>query len=97
MRSIVYLFLIVSLVVLGLNRRAEAVEMKMHNGVRFSVLVEGFDPATGKVTVYLANGDQQAVLLRSIATIYYSGRSDRFVRTGEQSFIFNAGGHMCCC
>ncbi len=74
--------------------RASAVEMKMHDGKRIAVLVEGWK-GNGKLDVYLTSGEKQTVELRDVASIYFSGRPGHFIRTGDQKFIFNSGGHIC--
>jgi len=72
----------------------EAVEMKMYDGKRLAVLIEGWR-GDGKLDVYLTSGEKITVELMDVASIYYSGRPDHFIRTGDQKFIYNAGGHIC--
>lgn len=85
----------VALGVLVLAGAARAVEMKLYDGSRMAVLVEGYERETGEMTVYMSSGEEKSVRLRSVAAIYYSGRPDHFVRTGDQAFHFTAGGHIC--
>jgi hypothetical protein len=86
--------LAVLIAVAWMSGAAEAVEMKMYDGKRQAVLVEGWK-GDGTLDVYLTSGERTTIGLRDIAAIYYSGRPDHFIRTGDQKFIFNAGGHMC--
>ncbi len=74
---------------------AFGVEIKLFDGARIAALVETYDSKTGLMTVYLTSGEGTAIPLRSVAAIYYSGRPDHFVRTGDQTFYFGAGGHIC--
>ena len=74
---------------------AFGVEIKLFDGARIAALVETYDSKTGLMTVYLTSGEGTAIPLSSIAAIYYSGRPDHFVRTGDQTFYFGAGGHIC--
>ncbi|MBM4039039.1 MAG: hypothetical protein FJ290_11055 [Planctomycetes bacterium] len=69
-------------------------DVKMADGQRVAALIEKFDEAAG-VTLCLTSGERKQVALREVASIFYSGRSERLVRTGDQKFIFNAGGHIC--
>ncbi len=73
---------------------APAAEVKMADGQRVAALVERYDDAAG-VTLCLTSGERKQVPLREVASVFYSGRGDRLVRTGDQRFIFNAGGHIC--
>jgi len=73
---------------------AGAAEVKMADGQRVAALVEALDEA-GAVTLCLTSGERKGVPLREIASISYSGRGDRLVRTGDQKLILNAGGHIC--
>jgi hypothetical protein len=66
----------------------------MADGQRVAALVEKFDETAG-VTLCLTSGEREEVPLREIACIFYSGRGDRLVRTGDQRFTFNAGGCIC--
>ncbi len=82
------------LVIALLAGAVEAVEMKMYDGKRLAVLIEGWR-GDGKLDVYLTSGEKVTVELRDVASIYYSGRPDHFIRTGDQKFIYNAGGYVC--
>ncbi len=73
--------------------QAGAAELKLFDGRREAVLIEGFKD--GNLTVFMSSGEKKTFALREVATIYYSGRPDHFIRTGDQKFIFNAGGHIC--
>ena len=79
---------------MAIGELAQAAEVKMADGQRVAALVERYDDAAG-VTLCLTSGEREQVPLREIASIFYSGRGDRLVRTGDQKFIFNAGGHIC--
>jgi len=72
---------------------AGAAELKLFDGKREAVLIEGFKDGT--LTVFMSSGEKKSFALRDVATIYYSGRPDHFIRTGDQKFIFNAGGNIC--
>lgn len=73
---------------------ATAAEAKMADGTRVAALVEKYDEAGG-LTLCLTSGERRQVALREVATLSYSGRGDRLVRTGDQRFVFGAGGHIC--
>lgn len=71
-----------------------AAELKMYDGARLGVLVDGYD-GKGNLAVYLTSGEKKPIALRDVSTIYYSGRTPRFIRSGDQRFVFNAGGAVC--
>jgi len=84
-----------ALVLCALAPAAHAVEMKLYDGTRIAALVEAYESKTGQMTVYMTSGEERSLPLRAVAAIYYSGRPDHFVRTGDQAFHFNAGGRIC--
>lgn len=71
-----------------------AAEIKFYNGQRMPVLIEGCTD-DGKLIVYKTSGDKVLVALTNATSIYFSGRPDYFIRSGDQKIIFNAGGHIC--
>jgi hypothetical protein len=73
---------------------ALAAEIKLADGQRLAALIESYD-SKGDVGIYLTSGDKKTVALRDIASIFFSGREARFIRTGDQKFLFAAGGHIC--
>ena len=74
--------------------RAGAAELKLFDGRRVAALIEAYD-GKGALTVYLTSGEQEDIALRDVSAIYFSGRPDHFIRTGDQRFLFTAGGHVC--
>lgn len=71
-----------------------AAEIKFYNGQRMTVLIEGCTD-DGKLIIYKTSGDKALVALTNATSIYFSGRPDYFIRSGDQKIIFNAGGHIC--
>lgn len=73
---------------------ATAVELKLADGTRVAALIDSFD-GKDSVTIFLTSGEKRTVSLRDISAIYFSGRTEHFIRTGDQKFIFAAGGNIC--
>ncbi len=73
---------------------AGAAEFKMYDGKRFGGLVEKMNK-DGSITVQLFSGETRNIPLPSISSIYFSGRSHRFIESGQQKFIFCGGGWIC--
>ena len=71
-----------------------AAEIKFYNGQRMTALIEGCTDE-GKLIIYKTSGEKALVALTNATSIYFSGRPDYFVRSGDQKLIFNAGGHIC--
>lgn len=85
---------IAALSVVGQALPVLSAEIKLADGQRLAALVESFD-SNGNVGLYLTSGDKKIVALRDIASIFFSGRETRFIRTGDQKFLFAAGGQIC--
>jgi hypothetical protein len=69
-------------------------EIKLHDGTRLAVLVEGYD-GQENLQVYLTSGEKKLIPLRDVAAITFSGRPEYFIRTGDQKLLMSAGGHIC--
>jgi len=88
------LALIAGVSVVGPILPASAAEIKLADGQRLAALIEAYD-GKGDVGVYLTSGDKKNVALRDVASIFFSGREARFIRTGDQKFLLAAGGQIC--
>ncbi len=71
-----------------------AAEIKLFDGQRLAALIEAYD-RSGEMTVFLTSGERKRIPLYDITAIHFSGRSEYFIRTGDQACLFNTGGQMC--